>query len=159
MFCETCGASLPAGAQVCSACGRRLVQAGVPGGEGRVARHVRLLGILWIAYGALKLSAAALFYFSSQVLFSLLRFDWGVERFLAVAATAVASALLFKAALCFIAGWGLLERQSWGRIFALILGFLALLVPPFGTALGVFTLWVLLPERSEREYRTLVHAA
>ena len=35
------------------------------------------------------------------------------------------------------------------------LGFLALLRPPFGTALGIYTLWVLLPQQSAQEYEQL----
>ena len=27
---------------------------------------------------------------------------------------------------------------------------------PFGTALGIYTLWVLIPEESEREYNLIV---
>jgi hypothetical protein len=30
---------------------------------------------------------------------------------------------------------------------------------PFGTALGVYTLWVLLPAKSEEEYRQMERAA
>jgi hypothetical protein len=52
----------------------------------------------------------------------------------------------------FFTGWGLLNREPWARIMALVLGFLALIHPPLGTALGVYTLWVLLPAESEAEY-------
>jgi hypothetical protein len=48
--------------------------------------------------------------------------------------------------------WGLLERQPWARILGIVVGFLALIRFPFGTALGIYTLWVLLPESSGREY-------
>jgi hypothetical protein len=48
--------------------------------------------------------------------------------------------------------WGLLERQPWARILGIVVAFLALIRFPFGTALGIYTLWVLLPESSEREY-------
>ena len=54
-----------------------------------------------------------------------------------------------------VTGWGLLARQSWARMLALILGCLSLLDVPFGTALGIYTLWVLLPAQSEAEYRQL----
>ncbi len=43
-----------------------------------------------------------------------------------------------------IAGIGLLKFRPWARILAIILGALHLLSFPFGTALGVFTLIVLL---------------
>jgi hypothetical protein len=38
---------------------------------------------------------------------------------------------------------------------AIIAGILALWHIPFGTALGIYTLWVLLPATSEAEYRNL----
>jgi len=43
-----------------------------------------------------------------------------------------------------IAGVGLLKFRPWARIVAIILGALHLLSFPFGTALGVYTLIVLL---------------
>ena len=54
-----------------------------------------------------------------------------------------------------IAGWGLYERRSWARILALVLAFLSLFHPPFGTAIGIYTLWVLLPAASEAEYQRI----
>lgn len=42
------------------------------------------------------------------------------------------------------AGWGLLQKQEWARILAIILSALNLLGFPFGTAIGVYGLWVLL---------------
>ena len=53
----------------------------------------------------------------------------------------------------FIAGWGLLERQPWARTLAIVLGFFALFHFPFGTVLGIYTLWVLLPAESAVEYQ------
>jgi hypothetical protein len=54
--------------------------------------------------------------------------------------------------------WGLFERQPWARVLGIVVGFLALLRFPFGTALGIYTLWVLLPESSAREYDGMVGA-
>jgi uncharacterized membrane protein (DUF2068 family) len=57
-----------------------------------------------------------------------------------------------------IAGWGLYERRSWARILAIVLAFVNLLHPPFGTAIGIYTLWVLLPAASEAEYQRMARA-
>jgi hypothetical protein len=43
-------------------------------------------------------------------------------------------------------------------VVALVLGFLSLFNIPFGTAVGVYTLWVLLPAQSQQEYENLVAA-
>jgi len=59
----------------------------------------------------------------------------------------------------FFAGWGLLQRESWARTVALVVGFITLLSIPVGTALGVYTLWVLLPAQSDEEYQALALAA
>jgi hypothetical protein len=63
--------------------------------------------------------------------------------------------LMLKGVIGIIAGWGLMDRQPWARIPAIILGFLSLLHFPIGTALGVYTLWVLMPAYSEMEYRQM----
>ena len=57
------------------------------------------------------------------------------------------------------AGWGLLQRQPWARMLAIVLGCISLFDMPFGTALGIYTLWVLLPAKSEEEYRQIAKAA
>lgn len=47
-----------------------------------------------------------------------------------------------------IAGAGLLKFKQWARILALILGLLNLPSFPVGTALGIYTIWVLLDDES-----------
>jgi hypothetical protein len=51
------------------------------------------------------------------------------------------------------AGIGLLKMQPWARIVAIIVGVLHILSFPFGTALGVYTLWVLLNAETEALFR------
>jgi hypothetical protein len=72
--------------------------------------------------------------------------------------SAVGIFVLGKAALGFIAGWGLLQREPWARIVALVLGFISLFNIPFGTAIGVYTMWILLPSQAEQEYEGMVAA-
>ena len=67
--------------------------------------------------------------------------------------------ILAKAAAGFFAGWGLLQKEDWARTVALVVGFVALLNVPIGTALGIYTLWVLLPTQSDDEYKALAQAA
>ncbi|MGH8004365.1 MAG: hypothetical protein ACRECJ_06550 [Limisphaerales bacterium] len=40
-------------------------------------------------------------------------------------------------------GIGLLKRKYWAKILVLVLGFINLLHFPFGTALGIYTIWLL----------------
>jgi hypothetical protein len=53
----------------------------------------------------------------------------------------------------------LLKHQSWARIAAIVLGIVSLLHPPFGTALGIYTLWVLLSDQGGVEYDRLARAS
>jgi len=42
-----------------------------------------------------------------------------------------------------IGGIGLLKKKPWARILVLIVGCVRLFVFPIGTALGVYSIWVL----------------
>jgi fucose permease len=55
-------------------------------------------------------------------------------------------------------GYSLMTRQSWGRILAIIAGVLVLFKPLLGTALGIYTLWVLAPSTSAMEYDSMADA-
>ena len=54
--------------------------------------------------------------------------------------------------LAILTGYALLTRQNWGRILAIVLAILALIKIPFGTGLGIYTLWVLAPQASGAEW-------
>ena len=54
-----------------------------------------------------------------------------------------------------LAGWGLLNGKNWARILAIVLGCLNILSFPFGTAVGIYTLWVLLLHDDAHDYFTL----
>lgn len=64
-------------------------------------------------------------------------------------------ALLLRACLAVAAGWGLLEHTQWGRIVAIVAAILSLIRFPFGTALGIWTLIVLLGYRNSTLYEQL----
>ncbi len=42
-----------------------------------------------------------------------------------------------------LGGIGLLKRKYWAKILVLVLGVILLLHFPFGTALGIYTIWLL----------------
>lgn len=58
-----------------------------------------------------------------------------------------------------LVGRGLLKHEGWARGVALVLSVLALFHPPFGTALGIYTLWVLLSGNAGMEYARLAGAS
>jgi hypothetical protein len=62
----------------------------------------------------------------------------------------IAGFLLVLSAPAIIGGWGLIKGKSWSRVLMIVISALHLLSFPFGTALGVYGLWVLLNEQSRR---------
>lgn len=51
---------------------------------------------------------------------------------------------------------GLLKRQEWGRIMVLVVSFFNLMHVPLGTALGVYSIWVLLNDEIVHIFNPLI---
>jgi len=163
MFCDHCGAQLQTGTPRCERCGKTVLGQ-IELRRSRVREHVRLLGILWMAYSALYVVAGVGALVVAQTIFGGTFHIHGgpppeVTVWLRPLATCFGWLILAIAATGLFTGWGLLQREQWGRTLALVMGFLALLRIPLGTALGIYTLWVLLPSQSDEEYKALAEAA
>lgn len=52
-----------------------------------------------------------------------------------------------------VAGIGLLQYREWARILTIVLSALELMNVPFGTALGVYGLWVLLQNETMQLFK------
>jgi len=162
MFCDRCGSQLAETNRFCPACGKP-VAGNIPlmPVQSRIAGHIRMLGILWLALSGMLL-------LSGLVLTSMVRrgymwdggFPPGAPPFVHEILRLVGMLLLAGGILGVIAGWGLLDRQAWARVLTIVLACFALLLfMPFGTLLGIYTLWVLLPAQSEEEYRKIARPA
>jgi hypothetical protein len=164
MFCDQCGTQLQPAQQNCARCGKPVLG---PVGyrRNRVQEHVRLVGILWMAYSALSVVGGIVLVTVAQTIFGnvMMRMRGGpppeVAGWLRPLLTFIGGIILIKAAAGFIAGWGLLQREPWARVVTLVVGFISLFNIPLGTALGIYTLWVLLPTQSDDEYEALAKAA
>lgn len=157
MFCDRCGTRVDSPANFCPSCGRSFTAAGQPGvpyaaAGGRVVRHVRTLGILWLVYAGLRI-------LQSIALNTFVNNDWWLlghtPFFVHGIMRGVGAFMLLAGVVGALAGWGLMERRPWARMLAIVLGILVLFNFPVGTALGIFTLWVLAPAQSEMEYRSM----
>jgi hypothetical protein len=121
-----------------------------------------LLGILWLAMSAINAVGGLFLVVLANTLFAHLH-EMGAPQevptgFLTALVSTLGIIVLAKAACGFFAGWGLLHREPWARVVALVLSFISLFNIPFGTAIGVYTMWVLLPGASQQEYDALVPA-
>lgn len=169
MFCNHCGFAMPAGQPVCPQCHQSVppLVPPVPGFEFQLAGYagkVRTLGILWIVYACLSfaLGIAALT-FAKALLAGHFGSHFGPwangdmpQVWVFPMALQFAWIMLAgRAVLYAVAGWGLMERAPWGRILAIVAAFLTLIKFPLGTALGIFTLVVLLGYRNSSLYEQL----
>jgi zinc-ribbon domain len=157
VFCDRCGAQVPPSASFCPACGKASGVTPLVPVQSRIAGHIRLLGIFWLAISAFHL-------IPSLVLLSI--FGGGawflppeVPGFVHGLLSAIGFIFLVGSIVGLITGWGLLQREPWARMLAIVVGCFSLINMPFGTALGIYTLWVLLPAKSEQEYRDVSQAA
>ena len=162
MFCDGCGGAVQPGQAFCSRCGKQVVgpvslMQPLPG---RVQSHVHLLGSLWLAMSAFNTVGGLILVVLANTLFPHLH-EMGAPQemptgFLTALVSTLGILVLAKSACGFFAGWGLLHREPWARVVALVLSFVSLFNIPFGAAIGVYTMWVLLPGASQQEYDALV---
>ena len=174
MFCDNCGTQITPGQNFCSKCGKQLAatvnppsqpqeqaapsrSVAWPAATSRIAKHTRILAILWLAISVLRLIPVFGLWFGSGIAMHFIPFP--MRAFVWPIAGMIGVLLLASAVAGFLAGWGLLNYRPWARILAMILGVISLIHIPVGTALGIYTLWVLLPAESEREYRRLARTA
>ena len=69
---------------------------------------------------------------------------------IALVGGAIALFLLLLSVPSIVAGIGLLNFQPWSRTLAIVVSAFHLLSIPFGTALGIYGLWVLFSQESLR---------
>jgi hypothetical protein len=116
--------------------------------EVAVETNVKILGWLYVVLGILGVLAgiAVLVILLGTGLIANDRTAFSV---LAIVGVVVAAIVTIVSAPGIAAGFGLLAFRQWGRILALIVGFLNLFNFPLGTALGVYTFVSLLNPDAE----------
>ena len=176
MTCSTCGSTLSADARFCSRCGSQALfqpqqgpayhQAPVASHDNRVSSNIQVLGTLWLVYAGLRVFSGL---FGVMILHGLFGRHFGNSDFnlgwspfgtmwLASLWPMALFSLVTSVCCILLTGYALLTRQPWGRVLAIVFGILALIHLPLGTALGVYTLWVLAPGASANEYGALAYA-
>jgi hypothetical protein len=161
MFCTSCGNAIVAGQAVCARCGAA-TSAGVMRGAGgsRVEQHYRTLAILTILYSIFWVVGGCALLFFSRFIFSGMMGERNPAppAFVGPLLQVLGWIVLVKGVLGVVGGIGLLARQRWARMLTLAAAFVSLIDVPFGTALGAYTLWVLLSAGSDQEYEKLSYA-
>lgn len=170
MFCSGCGQPVTPGQSVCTQCGRPIAPPVpvVPNFEFQLqnyAGRIRVLSIVWFVYAGLSLLLGFIgMAFASTFLMHAFG-PWGHgpfsngsmgQEWLGPAIIHFAWAIiLVRTALALVAAWGLMEHAPWGRIVAIVAAIFSLIKFPIGTALGIWTLVVLLGYRNATLYDNL----
>lgn len=165
MYCSACGQALVPGQPVCPQCGRPMAAPVplIPNLDFQLqsyAGRIRALGIVWLIYGGLTLalSIAGMFFANAFLQGNFgpwAHAPWGPRFFGPPLVHMFWGFLVVRTGLGFLAGWGLMERTQWGRVVAIVAGFISLFHPLLGTALGIWTLVTLLGYRNSTLYSEL----
>ena len=188
MQCANCGAPVVIGQRFCNKCGQLVagvvppaqVAASVPppqpppasqtatpaasvgfAAPSRVARHITALGILWIIFSGLRLvpGLALLVLGHTRFPFMITPLPAPLRLFLGPFLGGLGLLFTGFAVAGLIAGGGLLARSPWARMLTIVLGCISLIRFPLGTALGIYTLWVLAPQGASAEYQSLARSS
>ena len=117
--------------------------------------HVDFVGVLFIVWGLLTtlvgVSTLALGVGAAALIRSAGRGEGGAfaAGLTAAAFTALAIMAMLWGTAHVVVGVPLRRHKPWSRLVALMLGSVDILLLPFGTALGVYTLYVLLNEKGK----------
>jgi len=175
MYCSGCGQPFAPGQPVCAQCGRPAVAAvaPVPGFAFEIENYagkIRALSVVWGIYavfsfirGIAHLTFAHAFMNNHFGPFGHGPFangPWGDSPFPELwFGHAILGfgwfALLGWTSIKIFVAWGLRERAPWARIVAIVLSFLSLFAFPFGTALAIWTLVLLMGYRNATLYDQL----
>ncbi len=125
-----------------------------------IQSHKRTLGIIHIVYGSLIAIAfvfigsfvSILFPFISEEIAKDVGNDADEILFLvsSLIRTIFILLLIFSALPSIIAGIGLLQKKSWGVVIALIAGCVSIFSFPFGTAVGVYSIYVFVENNKQK---------
>jgi hypothetical protein len=117
--------------------------------------HVKIVAVLYMAFGALNLLAALLFGFAMGLAGTIVGMSGDPDAAMAlpiigITGTALVLFLLLLALPMIVTGVGLLRHREWARIVGIVIAALAVFHFPIGTAIGVYGLWTLLNGETAR---------
>ena len=112
-------------------------------------QHIKIVAILHIVFGGIFIAAAlGIFVFGAGAAFMAAENSSDAVAG-GACMTIVATIIAVMALPSIIAGVGLQRRKNWARILTIILSVINIFNFPLGTALGGYSLWVLLNEQSK----------
>lgn len=117
--------------------------------------HVKVLGALNIAFGALGLLGAAalvlIFGGAAGIVGASGEPDAAIAiPIIGITGMALVAFLVILSVPSILIGIGLFNLRPWARIAGIVVSILSLMMIPFGTVLGIYGIWVLFSKDTER---------
>lgn len=116
-----------------------------------IETHISVVGWLQILNSAITFLIAA-FVVVVVLTIASLPGDSIAARFLATTGWLTGGLLAALALPGLIAGIGVLKRDNWARVMAIVVGILQIPLFPIGTVLGAYTLFVLVQRQAEEAF-------
>lgn len=106
-------------------------------------KHINVVAALQIGLSIFTLLMVVLTYSVLSLIGNFIDQPEG-EMVFRIIGNVIATFLTIVAIPGIVAGFGLYRRKEWARILTLILSVLAIFNFPFGTAIGIYSIWVLI---------------
>lgn len=121
--------------------------------------HVKVLGSLQIALGAMGLFGALVLVFVFGGAASVVGASGDPEATVAlpiigITGMALVTILTVLSLPSVIIGIGLIRLRPWARVAGMVISILSLMMIPFGTMVGVYGLWILFSKDTEKLFTT-----
>jgi hypothetical protein len=171
MCCQYCRSALDEGARFCKSCGKPVPgpatapQLAAQNPVQVLGHQVHVLGIVWLAYGALRIITAVWILGFSHYFLPAMQDAWShsnapfpfpIVNFLRAIYAVSAVYGVVTGSFAIYAGYELLQRKRIARAMVIVAAFICVISFPFGTAVAIYTLIKLMPENAARDYKQLL---
>lgn len=106
-------------------------------------KHINIVAALQIGLSIFNLLVALLIFTVLKLVIGFVD-DSSGEMVLSIVANVIAIVFIILSVPGILAGLGLYKRQEWARILTLVLSIIQVFSFPFGTAIGIYSIWALI---------------
>ncbi len=129
-----------------------------------MGKHIQMAGILNIVYRSITFLGGMFLLFLTAFFWRLFDYLVGtgeirpnevpmeLVKLVPIVLTFVGIWVILVSIVGIVAAAAVLKRKEWGRILLLVISFFSLIRIPLGTALGVYSIWVLLKDETIRMF-------
>ena len=117
-------------------------------------KHITAVAAMHIGFGIFNIVAGlVLFLLLSGI--GIFSNDKEAEFVLNIVGGSIATFLIVVSIPGIIGGIGLLKYKNWARILVLIISAIGLLNVPFGTALGIYSIWTIVQDETIKLFNSI----